>query len=241
MMKKISLAAAVMAVSGALNAAELEITLINTTHGIGFTPVVAAAHNDTVSLFKAGEKASDALEKMAEGGDIADLNIALTNASANIASGADTEKPGASDGPLTAGNSVTFTISTDAGNDYLSLAAMLLPTNDGFVGLSNWKIPTEAGTYRVALNAYDAGTENNDELDSSIPNAPFITTFGNPGGNGVVTENGSGVVTAGDEGGVVHIHRGNLGDTTADGGISDINSTLHRWLNPVAHLTVVVK
>ncbi|GAM59834.1 hypothetical protein JCM19232_167 [Vibrio ishigakensis] len=58
---------------------------------------------------------------------------------------------------------------------YLSLGAMLLPTNDGFVGLDSWKIPSEAGTYRASLNGYDAGTEANDEIAANMPNPPFIT------------------------------------------------------------------
>lgn len=241
MIKKLATAVGLIAAASAAQAAELEVTLTNATHGVYFTPVFAAAHNNTVSIFQSGSAASDALEAMAEGGDITGLVTAATNASANVADGGNSAAPGASNGPVGPGASVTFTINTDSGNDYLSLAAMLLPTNDGFVGLSNWKIPTTAGTYRINLNAYDAGTENNDELDSSIPNAPFVSTFGNPGGNGVVTSGGSGVTAAGDENGVVHIHPGNLGDLDNSAGASDINSSLHRWLNPVARLTVVVK
>jgi hypothetical protein len=40
---------------------------------------------------------------------------------------------------------------------------------------------------------------------------------------------------------MVHIHRGNLGDTDITGGISDVDSRIHRWLNPVAKVTVTVK
>lgn len=242
MIKKIATAVGLMAAASVIQAAELEITLTNATHGVYFTPVFAAAHNNTVSIFQSGSAASDALESMAEGGDISGLVTAATNASANVADGGNSGAPGASNGPVGPGNSVTFTINTDSGNDYLSLAAMLLPTNDGFVGLSNWKIPTTAGTYRINLNAYDAGTENNDELAASIPNAPFVSSFGTPGGQGnAVTSGGTGVTAAGDENGVVHIHAGNLGDLNNTAGVSDINSSLHRWLNPVARLTVVVK
>lgn len=40
---------------------------------------------------------------------------------------------------------------------------------------------------------------------------------------------------------MVHIHPGNLGDDDLEAGISDLNNTVHRWLNPVAMLTVTVK
>ncbi|WP_419812480.1 spondin domain-containing protein [Bacterioplanoides sp.] len=240
MIKKLATAVGLIAAATAAHA-ELEITLTNATQGVYFTPVFAAAHSNTFKLFTAGEEASDQLEEMAEGGDISGLVTLATNASANVSDGGDSGAPGASNGPVAPGEIKTFTIKPDAGNEYLSLAAMLLPTNDGFVTLNNWKIPTEPGTYTVNLNAYDSGTEYNDELASSQPNPPFLMTFGNPGGNGVVTSGGTGVGPTGDENGVVHIHRGNLGDLDASGGASDIDSSKHRWLNPVARLKVVVK
>ena len=245
MIKKLATAVGLIAAATAAHA-ELEITLTNATQGVYFTPVFAAAHNNTFKLFTAGRAANaettgNELEAMAEDGDISGLVTLATNASANVADGDDSGAPGASNGPAAPGEIKTFTIKPDAGNEYLSLAAMLLPTNDGFVTLNNWKIPTEPGTYTVNLNAYDAGTEYNDELASSQPNPPFLMTFGNPGGNGVVTSGGTGVGPTGDENGVVHIHRGNLGDLDANGGASDIDSSKHRWLNPVARLKVVVK
>ena len=48
-------------------------------------------------------------------------------------------------------------------------------------------------------------------------------------------------VTSTESNQMVHIHRGNIGDTDATGGISDVDSRIHRWLNPVAKVTVTVK
>ena len=48
--------------------------------------------------------------------------------------------------------------------------------------------------------------------------------------------NGTGV--AADVEGFVHIHRNVLGDTSATDGVSDIDATVHRWLNPVASVTI---
>ena len=115
---------------------------------------------------------------------------------------------------------------------------MVLPTNDGFVGLDGWEIPEAAGTYTVYLNAYDAGTEVNDEIingmgmpgDAGIPAAP--------GGDGGMGATG---VTMTESNSTVHIHRGNVGDVDENAGISDVDSRIHRWLNPVAKIVVTVK
>ena len=208
--------------ASSVHAAELEITITNATKGIYFTPLVVAAHNADIHMFKTGEAASAELEAMAEGGDISGLSSLLGNAGATVV-----ENPAS--GILNPGIATTFTI--DSGNfEYLSLSAMLLPTNDGFVGLDSWKIPEEPGTYKTTLRSYDAGTEANDELAGSMPNPPFIT-FGS-GGTGVET------AVSNDK---VHVHPGNLGDSDATGGISDLSNSDHRWLNPVATMTVVVK
>jgi len=141
-------------------------------------------------------------------------------------------------GLLAPGASVQFALSTSGGNDHLSLTAMLVPTNDGFVGLDALSLPTASGTYRYTLNAYDAGTEANDEIvnGGGAPGVPGIPV--DPGG-----ANGTGAtgVTATEANTTVHIHRGVLGDTDPSGGISDLDSRVHRWLNPVAELVITVK
>lgn len=211
--------------------AQLDIQVSNLTHGNYFTPILVAGHDDSIALFHSGEMASAALQKMAEGGDIADLSAAVTGAN-----GAVLENPA---GGLLAPGMTTDTMELDTGdNGYLSLTAMILPTNDGFVGLDSWKIPTEAGTYTIYLNGYDAGTEANDEIvnGGGAAGTPGIPAA--PGGAG--GENGTGLndTSANDK---VHIHPGVLGDMDSVGGPSDLNSQVHRWLNPIAKLTVTVK
>jgi hypothetical protein len=38
----------------------------------------------------------------------------------------------------------------------------------------------------------------------------------------------------------VHVHRGVLGDTDPLGGVSDLDSRVHRWQNPVARVVIRV-
>ncbi len=215
------------------DAARVTVTIQNLTHGIYFTPFLVAAHDDNTRLFTTGQTASANLQAMAEGGNISGLS-----ADVQAASGLVVENPAG--GLLAPGESATTTvIDTDGtNNDYLSIVAMLLPTNDAFAGLSAWQIPTEAGTYTININAYDAGTEANDELvtgggapgAAGIPAAPG--GFAGTGGTGVATT---------DANTYVHIHRGALGDDDPNGGKSDLNNTVHRWLNPVVRATITVE
>ncbi|MFY8326953.1 spondin domain-containing protein [Pseudoalteromonas sp. ZZD1] len=213
-------------------AAELEVEITNLTKGLYFTPVLITAHDSEDKLFEVATEASSALQAMAEGGDISALVTQASASSSDIA-----ENPAA--GLLAPAASATAELTTTDGNEYLSVTAMLLPTNDGFVGLDSWKVPTEAGTYTVYLNGYDAGTEANNELVVEGSGAPG--TLGIPAAPGADAGTGGTGVAMGDTNTMVHIHPGSLGDDNLEGGNSDLSNTVHRWLNPVAKLTVTVK
>lgn len=225
--------ASLIALSGfSATAADLSIKVTNLTHGIVFTPLLVASHDSDTHLFTSGEAASLALQKMAEGGSITDLA-----AEVDAAGGHKAANP--NEGLLMPGKSTPVFDLDTVTDTHLSLTGMLLPTNDAFAGMDAWKIPTEAGTYTVLVNAYDAGTEANNELyvkDAGAPGALGIPAFplGDPG------VNGTGLATE-DTNKMIHIHPGNIGDATQDGGKSDVNNTVHRWLNPVLRVTVIVK
>jgi hypothetical protein len=191
-------------------------------NGIYFTPLLVSAHPSTTALFMSGDEASLNLKAMAEGGDVSGLVTDLDAVNADSI----TNPAG---GLLAPGTSIMTTLSTAVENTNLSIVAMMLPTNDGFIGLNNWKVPTEAGTYTININAYDAGTEANTELITDIPADP-----------GAHAGTGATGMTATVEG-YVHIHRGNIGDSDATAGKSDLNASAHRWLNPVATVIVTVK
>lgn len=215
-------------------AADFSITVTNATNGSYFTPLLVSAHSDGDRIFRLGQAASAQLQAMAEGGDISGLATQLGGAD-------DDTVVDPAGGLLAPGESVTTTLNTDgSGNTYLSIAAMILPTNDGFVGIDSLPLPTTAGTYVYSLLAYDAGTEANDErVVGGAGGTPGVAGIpAAPGGdNG---QNGTGVTTA-ESNATVHIHRGVIGDTDANGGASDLDRTVHRWLNPVAKLTIAVQ
>ena len=215
------------------NAQDLNISVTNLTQGIHFTPLMVAAHNADTALFTVATTASSELQMMAEGGDVSGLATQLTAAAADMVANP-------AEGLLAPAGNTSFSLTTVDGNNYLSLTAMMLPTNDGFVGLDSWMIPTAAGTYTVWLNAYDAGTEANDKMivggAGGAPGTPGIPAA--PGGNG--GSNGSGVSDS-QFNTNVHVHRGALGDDELAAGKSDLDNRVHRWLNPVAKLTVTVQ
>jgi len=217
--------------SSSVMAQDLSITVTNLTQGLHFTPIITSAHSSDNHIFMSGTSATAELQAMAEGGDISGLASVLLNADANT-----NENPAA--GLLAPGTSTTYTLTNESANTHLSLAAMVLPSNDGFVGLDSWEIPTEAGTYTINLNAYDAGTEANNEIVNGGGAPGVLGIPAAPGGDSGT--NGTGVTDT-ESNTLVHIHRGNLGDNVMDGGKSDLNNSIHRWLNPVAKLTITVE
>ncbi|WP_028865453.1 spondin domain-containing protein [Psychromonas aquimarina] len=230
--KQLAAAGLISLFSIGAGAKDLNITITNLSYGIYFTPIIAAAHDNSTNIFTPAADASAELQALAEGGDISGVSGSLAAAGADIV-----ENPAA--GLLAGSAGSSFTLSASAGNRYLSLAAMMLPTNDGFVGLDSWKIPSKNGTYTIWLNAYDAGTEANDELivggAGGAPGVPGIPAA--PGGDAGV--NGTGVSDP-QSNGKVHIHRGVVGDDLLNAGQSDLDKRVHRWLNPVAKVTVTV-
>lgn len=210
-------------------AADYEITVTNLTRGQHFTPLVAAAHDAGVSMFHAGNEASSQLQSIAEGGDIGPMVDLLSTVGADYAAG---------DGLLAPGASVTLTLTDVAeSNSLLSLSGMLLPTNDGFVGVDSIHLPsTSADSITVFARGYDAGTEANDELlgggapgVSGFPAPPPVVATGT--GTGA-----SGISTQAE--GFIHVHPGIIGDLDPNGGVSDINVAVHQFQNPVARVTV---
>jgi hypothetical protein len=122
-------------------------------------------------------------------------------------------------GPVMPGESVSLTISARRSFRYLSIAGMLVNTNDAFFGVRGLRIPLFS-TAVVEAEAYDAGSEANTEDCAHIPGPPC-------GRMGVR-------VTDGAEG-YVYVHAGIQGIANDPEGI---DPALHDWRNPVAEITV---
>jgi Spondin_N len=192
----------------------LEITVTNLTRGQQFTPVLVASHKAGIRLFELGKPATRELQIVAEEGNVAPLTEALQSTPGVL----DVTNSGAL---LNPGSSVKIRVRTRGAFNHVSVAAMLIPTNDGFLAANGVQGPRSPEARTLTSVAYDAGSERNDELCASIP-GPFFDECGGPGG---------GAAVAGGEEGYVHVHAGIHG-------IGDMEASQRDWRNPVAHITI---
>ncbi|HEY5602482.1 MAG TPA: spondin domain-containing protein [Gammaproteobacteria bacterium] len=185
-----------------------KITIINLTPGQPLAPVMAASHRSGMSFFEAGQPPSDELAMLAEAGNGNPMAAKLL------------ATPGVSDAQVSTmgltfpGKTTTLVISAKRGTDNVSIGAMLGATNDAFFAVTDVALPKGRQTVTYMADAYDAGSETNDELASTVAGL---------GGEGY-SPNDSGE-------GFVHIHNGIHG-------VGDANAALLDWRNPVAEIII---
>lgn len=233
MKSKLFLALLTLTSSSSLWAASYSVEVQNITRGVYFAPLLVSAHTADAKPFTLGSQASVNLQSLAESGNITGVSADLAAASAN-----NVMNPAG--GLLAPGATTTADLGEPGtGNDYLTVIGMIVPSNDGFIALNTIPLPTEPGTYVYMVNGYDAGTEGNDEIrGSGSPGAPGM---GVPAPlDALVGHNGTGIPNVSAEG-FVHVHPGHIGDLDMNGGQSDLNAASHRWLNPMARVTVTVQ
>jgi hypothetical protein len=233
--------AAVAAVATALAAAPaadakradtFEVTFTNLTSGQPLTPAVTATHRGENELFQVGRAASFGLKEIAENGNNAPM-LARLSADDDVSDVVEAPGgplvPAGSPGDEMFGQSTTFPISAERGARFLSLAAMLICTNDGFTGVNSIKLPSRLGrSITVQTAGYDAGTElNTEDFADIVPPCQGLigVSSGEPG-------TGSSNPTLA-EGGVITHHSGIMGG-------ADLVPAVHGWdVNaPVARITV---
>ena len=196
--------------------ASYEVIITNLTAAQPITPVAVVLHTSGYMPVSLGTSASLAIEKLAEGGDNSML-LSEANAHASVltsAAGAGVLMPSASE-------TIMVTVSDSAGLQ-LSLAGMLVNTNDGFAAVAGLDVSNLAvGASQVAmLPVYDAGTEANIETTASMP------------GTG-----GTGFDAVRNDVGFVSVHRGVV---TADDGLATSGlMEQHKFDNPA--LKVVIR
>jgi len=123
---------------------------------------------------------------------------------------------------LMPGESNSTTISASGNAQYLSAAAMLGATNDAFYAVRGVPLPKGVGDItHVWANAYDAGSEDNDESASTVGGAD--------GDNG---STGFGIDVGGE--GYIHVHAGIHGI----GGPGGLNPAWYDWRDPVVEVTI---
>ncbi len=191
----------------------VEVSLTNLTHGQIMSPVFIARHDSSADyLYNLGHPASDALAAMAEDAE-ADGLLEAWDPESNGSVG-QAMVLALDDGPIPPGKTVTTTFDINDGKSLVSLASMLVSTNDAFVGANGIDM---SRSQTIMLNAYDSGSEANSENCDYVP--------GPPCGNHVEDE--------ADAEGFVHVHNGihGMGD-------SGLNPAIHDWNNPVARLTI---
>jgi Spondin_N len=144
-----------------------EVTFTDLTSGQPLTPAVAATHRGRSELFRVGDAASFGLKEIAENGNNAPMLSRLesdTDVSDFLEAPGGPLVPAGTPGDAMFDQSTTFTLTADRGARRLSLASMLICTNDGFTGVNSLELPSKVGDSVTAETmAYDAGTEANTE------------------------------------------------------------------------------
>ncbi len=184
-----------------------QVSITNLTRGQIFSPVFAMTHNRQQSLFTSGEAASPELAALAQDANTDALTDLLSN-SAHV------HQISQGTGVIQPGQTASLIINSHHRARFISLASMLVSTNDAFIALNKFKLPRRSVS--IMIPAYDAGAEANDESCAYIPGPPC----GNA--NSASAEEGEGFV---------HIHSGIHG-----GG--DLNVAQHDWRNPVAKISI---
>ena len=195
------------------NLPKYEISITNLTAGQPISPVAVVLHNANYKMFALGESATLALETLAEGGD----NSALLDGAMGTS---DVDESLSSEGLLLPGTTTMVTLEGDA--DYLSLAGMLVNTNDGFIGLESYHLSHLSVGEALALEikTYDAGTEANTESAATVP-----------------AQGGEGFNAARDDSNaMVRLHAGVV--TQDDGLSTSALTSLQRFDNPTAKVMI---
>ena len=201
-----------------------DVTIENLTGGQPLTPPVIATHRRATGIFEVGEEASFELKEVAENGNLTPLVDALSASShvADVVVAVAGAPP-----PVLPGGSVTVSITSTRGAEFISLASMLICTNDGFTGLDSRQLPRKVGEVLVFYTAgYDAGTEiNTEDFADIVPPCPPLT--------GVASSDpGTGTSDpALAEGDVIRHHPG-------IGGSDDLDPAVHGWADPVAKISI---
>lgn len=219
--------------NGGFGAYSVQVT--NLTHGQPMAPTAIVVHEPGYNMFVSSQAASLGLESLAEGGSPSML-ISEAQDSIWFLDAVNTDginPPGA-----------TTTVTTvlvpelDIDNVQLSVATMLVDTNDAFAGFNAKDISNMAvGESRTFLApVWDAGTEANLETASTMP-GPAATAAGGGGASAGFDAARDDIIDA------VRIHAGvvtseNANDPSMEGLSTSVLNQSDRFDNPSARITI---
>ncbi len=188
------------------------VTITNLTQGQVFSPPVIATHRSSVALFQLGAPASDELAALAEngkGGPLATLLSSLPEVFEAKATAT----------PIPPGVTEVFEIRSRSYFDRISVAGMLVNTNDAFFAVRSGHLPSSRRQGRsFTAVGYDAGSEFNGEDCNYIPGPAC----------GTMSEERD----PGDPEGYVYVSNGIHGTT------GQLDPSAYDWHNPVARIRV---
>ena len=190
------------------------VTVENLTENQTLTPAVVAAHERSFRLFARNRPASNGLQQLAENGGVP---ILVDELSGNDDVG-DVAVAGAA--PIAPGQSASTRITVSGEYSRISVAAMLICTNDGFAGVSGAGVSDRRGETTRYGRAYDAGTEINTQSFADLVPPCSNSTSGTGTSNPALAENGT-----------VQRHDG----ITETG---DLSPTTHGWDDPIIKVTI---
>ncbi len=134
--------------------------------GAHFTTLIGAVHNDDVTFWRTGGRASPGVERVAELGETNDFESEVT-ASPHAAALIKQSIGGGGTART------TFSIDVPSGHPLVTLLSMIGPSPDWFVGISGRSLLDESGQWlvreEVDLFPYDAGTEEGEEFSLANP------------------------------------------------------------------------
>ena len=194
--------------SGAKARKTWQVTITNLTPAGSqpLSPPLLVVHSHRADVWSVGAVASHSVAAIAEDANNAPAESALTGHPGVLS-----VQTGAG-GPIPPGTSRSYSIQSRGKFNRLTLLTMLVNTNDGFTGLDSMHLRGRGFTR--STNAYDAGSERNNELVGFIPgpccNHPFVRD---------------------PEGALIRMHEGITGR-------GDLNPAVYGWTGPAARIQV---
>ena len=215
-------AASALAAAGpaVVSAAEMDdqatyrVTITNLAYGQPLTPPLVVLHGAEAAIAEAGAPASQGLQQLAENGDPQVLVDALEGAEGvgAVAVGDHPIVAGGAPGAAELPSFASLEVSGPASAGLISIASMLICTNDGLSLVHDAALPAEVGQSAVFYSgAYDAGTEVNTESFADLvpPCQGLVGVTGEAEGAGASNPELA-------EGGVVSPHEGIAGNADLD-------------------------